>query len=138
MGSCVKPEGWEKRLNQCIAELTNKPFAWGIHDCSLFALDCVDAQLNTSFAKDWRGKYRSMTGAYRILDGAGGYSEILKGYGFIKKPIEQAKRGDLAFIGGDLAMGVVIGDRIIATAQDGLKSVPISRALYIWELPCHQ
>jgi hypothetical protein len=138
MGQNIKPEGWEKRLDACIDRLKNEPFKWGQHDCSLFALDCADAQFGTSFASNWRGKYKNYRGAYRILEQNGGYSEILESYGFVKKPILMAKRGDLAFIGGDMAMGVVVGDRIIATAEDGLKSVPISRALYVWELPCHQ
>lgn len=138
MGQSIKPEGWEKRLNDLITEKARKPFSWGIHDCTLFAIDCADAQLGTEIAKEFRGKYRSAKGGYAILEEMGGFKKAFESYGFKAKPIEQARRGDLAFIGGDLAMGVVMGDRIIATGLNGLKSVSITKALYVLELPCHQ
>lgn len=134
----MKPEGWEKRLFECIEAKRKLPFAWGDHDCSIFVMDCVDAQLNTQYAAQWRGRYKTRVGAYRVLKKEGGYATIAMGYGFKKKPTSQASRGDLAYIGGATAMGVVVGDRIIATGETSLVSLPIDVALYVWEVSCHK
>ena len=134
----MKPEGWEKRLSEYIHSRANTEFKWGEHDCSLFALDCVDAQIGTDFASDWRGHYSTAIGAKRKLTENGDYEGILSGYGFTQKPVAMAGRGDLVFIGGDLAMGVVVGDSIISTGMTGLVSLSLDKAIIVWELPCHQ
>lgn len=134
----AKPEGWEKRLADYLEANHSTAFEWGQFDCCLFTLDCVDAQIGTEFAVEWRGKYDSAVSAYKLLEDNGGYEEIIKGYGFVQKDVNMASRGDIAFIDGDFAWGVVIGDRIIGAGDNGLVSLGIENALTVWELPCLQ
>lgn len=134
----MRKEGWELRLSEYIQSRVNTPFQWGEHDCSLFVLDCADVQLGSSYADDWRGSYSTAIGAKRKLTENGDYEGILDSYGFVKKPVALAQRGDLAFMDGDMAMGIVVGDTVVSTGMDGLVSLPITNAIHVWGLPCHQ
>ena len=131
----MRQEGWEQRLNAYIDKVRNKRFKWGSHDCSLFAVDCVDAICKTNFASEWRSTYKTEKEAYEALEARGGFNEVWVGYGLIRKKVELAKRGDIAFLGGDEALGVVMGDTIFATGLRGLIVVPVTRALYVWSIP---
>lgn len=134
----MRQQGWETRLNKYIDSVYTKRFRWGSFDCSLFALDCVDVMCKTEFAKEWRGTYKTEKEAYEALEARGGFNDVLVSYGLIKNPVEKAMRGDIAFLGGDKALGVVVGDTVICTGLKSLVSVPISRVLHVWSVPCHQ
>lgn len=132
MGSSIKPEGWESRLNEKIQSLVSTPFKWGSHDCSIFALSCIDAQYKTDIVKEIKGKYRTEKGAYKLLESYGGYQQFLTDHGFQKVPLNEAKRGDIAFLGGLTAWSVVVGDSVIATGEKGLVSFPMSKVIQVW------
>lgn len=138
MGSSVRVENWPQRLYAVIDEARNKTFEWGEHDCSLFALDVVDAMCNTEIASEWRGKYSTQEEAYELLESVGGFDAVAESYGFKEVDIYQARRGDIAFIGEQQALGIVIGDQIIATGPNSLVSVPLDSATKFWSVPCHK
>lgn len=52
-----------------------RPFAWGRHDCALFAADWVLNETGHDPAAAWRGRYRSEAGAARAIEAAGGLEE---------------------------------------------------------------
>lgn len=70
---------WQLRLEACIAERWARPFEWGVHDCTLFAADCVLAVTGVDHAADFRGKYTTEIGARKLLLRAGGLEAIAIG-----------------------------------------------------------
>ena len=138
MGPCVRKEGWEIRLADCIHSMINKRFKWGVHDCSLMSLDCIDAMCNTEIASDWRGKYTNEPEAYELLESRGGYDVIYRGYGLLPIDKNYAKRGDIAYMGGEHAIGVIIDGRICTTGLYRMEFMPLEAAYNVWSVPCHQ
>jgi hypothetical protein len=58
---------WEARLLAYLAEVQDRPYRWGRHDCALFGAGVVRAVTGKDFGRGWRGKYKSAAGAARIL-----------------------------------------------------------------------
>lgn len=63
---------WQLRLQACITASWSRPFQWGVHDCVLFAADCVLAVSGVDPAEPFRGKYDDAAGAARVLHDHGG------------------------------------------------------------------
>ena len=138
MGTCVRQEGWERRLAETIEKARTKRFKWGKHDCSLLSLQCIDAMCMTETIADWHGKYRNEEEAYALLESKGGYDVVYQGYGLEKKAPPYAMRGDVAYIGKEKAIGVVMGEDVITTGLKGIEVVPILMVETVWSVPCHQ
>jgi len=64
---------WKKRLTAYLAEVVDRPFKPGQHDCALFVAGAVQAMTGDDLAKGWRG-YRSLTAGRRAL-AKRGYSD---------------------------------------------------------------
>lgn len=58
--------------------LEKKRFAWGVHDCLLFAADALVAQGRPDAAAPYRGAYDSATGAQAVIDAAGGFVPLFE------------------------------------------------------------
>ena len=153
MKKAVKPLGlkrrddWPGRLLALIAERRATPFAWGRHDCALFACDAVEAMTGVDPAKGLRGKYRSALGARRALKehaGAGLTAtarKIAKVHGCPEVPVLMAQRGDLAIVeteapGGKrvLSLGVVMGEDVTVPGVNAMAAVPVSDARRAWRI----
>ncbi len=104
----MRLEDWEDRLAVYLARVETEPFAWGTHDCALFAASCVEAMTGVDPAVDFRGAYQSKAGAAKALREIGN-GTLLKTYQarFREKPAGFAGRGDLVWNGE--AMGICIG-----------------------------
>lgn len=138
MGTCIRKEGWESRLIDVIESVRSKRFKWGKHDCSLLSLLCIDAMCQSNTIADWQGKYRNESEAYELLESKGGYDRVYQGYGLQPIDIGYAMRGDIAYLGGEKAIGVVIGEYVATTGLHSLEFVPIIHAKNAWRVPCHQ
>jgi hypothetical protein len=93
---------------------------------------------DTEIASEWRGKYETEEEAYELLESVGGFDAVAESYGFKKVDILQATRGDIAFINHHQALGIVVGDQIVATGPTSLVSVPLDSAEIFWSVPCHK
>ena len=140
-------DDWPSRLLALIAERRERPFAWGRHDCALFACDAVDAMTGVDPARGLRGKYRSALGARRVLKDFAGAGitatarKIAKVHGAPEVPILMAQRGDLAIVesempGGSraLSLGVVLGEDVMVPGMNGMAAVPLSAARRAWRI----
>jgi hypothetical protein len=58
---------WQGRLARLFAERREASFEWGTHDCAMFAADAVLAVTGEDPAAEFRGKYKSESGAAKIL-----------------------------------------------------------------------
>jgi len=93
-------DDWASRLLALITERRSTPFAWGQHDCALFACDAVKVMTGVDPARGLRGKYRSAMGAARALKGHAGAGitatarKIAKTHGCREVPVLFARRGE--------------------------------------------
>jgi hypothetical protein len=58
---------WMKRLMAFVTARPQPDFAYGRHDCALFAAGAVLAMTGTDFAAPYRGRYTTLTGGLRVL-----------------------------------------------------------------------
>lgn len=138
MGSCVRQQGWESKLAKAVDAARTRRFKWGRHDCSLFSLQCLDAMCGTSTLKEWKGLYKNEKEAYELLESKGGYDAIYQGYGLVPASPAYAMRGDVAYIGKEKAIGVVIGEYVATTGLKGIELVSITQIEKVWSVLCHQ
>lgn len=67
---------WPSRFGALVAQARALPFAWGVHDCCLWAADSVLACTGHDPAAPWRGTYSDAAGAMRLLDELGGLRAV--------------------------------------------------------------
>lgn len=98
-------EDWEIRLRQFLEEKQSLPFAWGSHDCMMFAGGVVAAMTGLDLTAHFRGRYKTQAGAGRVLQtfARGGVPEaaaklaLEHGIPEWSSPL-QAQRGDVVLV----------------------------------------
>lgn len=107
----------EHRLPAFLSVAAKRRFAWGQHDCMLFAADWVCEAQGSDPAAPWRGTYDTAQGAQAIIERAGGMSPLIHG---VLAPLgwqgtAHVARGDIALVraptrfGQNLVAGVFVG-----------------------------
>lgn len=127
---------WRPRLQAYLASAARKPFAYGIHDCALFAFGAVQAMTGLDMARGFRG-YRTLAGAIKRLRKAGLADQFALVDRHLREiPVAFASVGDLAVVPGDDgdAFGVVQGEYIHVLTRAGLASVPLLAAKRAYEV----
>ncbi len=123
---------WEKRLVAVTEAHINTPLVWGKSDCLLTVADAVEAVTGNDPAKDIRGKYKSKTGAYRLIKSRGFDSLIvILADRFEEVPASLAQRGDVGVFvneNGDQAAGYFCEYGFAVKGEDGLRFLPRTMA----------
>lgn len=114
MVQIVRLPDWEERLGVYLARVEEEPFAWGTHDCALFAASCVNAQTGVDPAEGIRGTYEDARGAALALreHGQGTLLKTVKEWLGEPIPVPFAKRGDIVMRDTserERALGVCVG-----------------------------
>ncbi|WP_424945386.1 DUF6950 family protein [Brucella intermedia] len=119
----MRHHDWEKRLVAITEAHLSTPLVWGRSDCILTAADAVDAVLGDDPAKDIRGKYKSKTGAYRLIKQRGFQSvaDVLASK-FEEIPSALAQRGDLGTF--ENTAGYFCEYGFAVKGEDGLRFLP--------------
>ena len=130
---------WPERLAEAVRAARGRPFAWGRHDCALFAFDCVRAMTGVDHLAAFRGRYRSAKGAARALKRIGGVEtleELVVGIFGQPEPIVAAQRGDVVLLDTERgpALGVCLGARSAFAGPDGLAYAPTASARAAWRV----
>lgn len=134
----IRHEAWPGLLAEFIQGAEKRPFLWGEFDCCLFAADWVLACTGVDVAIELRGKYKSGTGAARVIKKYGGIErmvdDLLAPYGVIKPPITKARRGDVCLLDTPLgdALGVCCGERIACATFNGVAMASLRSARAVW------
>jgi len=119
---------WEPRLVAWLASVRARPFAPGAHDCGLFTAGALEAMTGVDHGAAWRGRYKTLKGARRLLKKAGYADHVAYVAGlFDEVPPAFAQAGDIAVIDGDdgPALGIVQGEGVyVLTPACGLGLVP--------------
>lgn len=106
----VRAPDWEERLAVYLDRVREEPFAWGSHDCALFAAGAVRAMTGTDPAAGLRNTYSDRAGAALALRerAAGTLLRTATAWlGRAKHPAF-AQRGDLV-MRGPTTLGVCVG-----------------------------
>lgn len=122
---------WRPRLVAYLDGVRARPFAYGQHDCALFAAGAVEAMTGTDLAAEYRGRYGSLKEGLKLVKG--GHLAILRAH---LRPVAPAfaQVGDIALIGevGFPALGLVQGETILVLREDGLGLMPRAAATSAW------
>lgn len=122
---------WQARLVIYLHAARLRPFAYGRHDCCLFAADAVDAMTGVDIAAAWRGRYTTLRGGLRVLRRTGLADHVaLAAALFPETPPLMAEPGDLAVVPTNAgpALGVVQGEAIYVLGPQGLGLVSLLSA----------
>lgn len=122
----MRHPNWTTRLPETLQKAMQKPFSWGEHDCCLFAADCVIALCDFDPCEKVRGRYKTRTGAMRVLKTEFGDIESALSNHFLEIPVNQVIRGDIVMFDGDdgKTLGVIWANKVWAVTESG--SMPVN------------
>jgi hypothetical protein len=132
----MRHQDWPERLNKIISESHNKPFAWGEHDCCLFAANVVFEITGVDHAEKLRGTYKTALQASRALQKAKGVRGIASAaLGTEINPLT-AQRGDVVLLTPENGetLAVCMGINCIAPGETGLQPVSTTEAVTAWRV----
>lgn len=128
----MRSTDWETALAEYLAGKSGAVFAWGTCDCAMFAAGAIEAMTGVDPASELRGRYKSQTGAARVLKRSGAaklaewvsarFEEILPVF---------AHRGDLVMVDGSL--GVCVGGLAWFVGEENGAPGLVARPMQDWE-----
>lgn len=142
-------EDWERRLAEFLEQSRLRPFAWGKHDCCLFASEAIRVQTGIDIAeiKHFRGNYSDEHAGYKLLFSTTKTRSLRLAIGRLMAEFDfpllpnplLAQRGDLVLIKdhrGRYVVGIVDldGRWVACLTPKGLTRVPLERALIAWKV----
>lgn len=133
------PAQWRERLDALLRARMDQPFAWGVHDCCLFAADAVLATTGRDLAAPWRGTYSDAAAAYRLVRYLGGLPAIADMAGPRVPPLA-AQVGDVGLVvdisltGERELLAVCAGANWLCPTARGLGAMPLSAARLAWRV----
>ena len=123
---------WESRLVAYLEAASDRPHAYGRHDCLMFCAAAIEAQTGRDFAEGHRGAYRSAAGAARYLKRLGFRSiEELLDSVLSERPVAFARRGDIVLADG--IPGLCIGGEALFVGQEGAREGLVRRPRSEWQ-----
>jgi len=137
---------WEVLLHQAIEAARRRPFAWGDHDCCLWAGRVVETLTGADHWSGWAGGYSDPKTALRALRARGltGPESVARHYlGPPLRLLLTAQRGDVVLAevesgeaGAETvvapALGVCVGKACAFPGPDGLAFVPLRGCALAW------
>ena len=126
---------WRDSLRALISARLAVPFAWGRHDCCLWAADAVLATTGIDHAADVRGTYATAAEAVRVLAELGGIEAVGARAGAPIVPLLAAE-GDIGLIsvdGRDM-LAVCCGPGWLAPSALGLALHQLDDARLAWRV----
>lgn len=102
----------EQRLQVLLLQRLDRPFAWGLRDCAMWAADAVQAVHGYDPAQDLRATYWSGLQAARVIKRAGGLAKLATARLGREIKASQAVSGDVAL----MPRGCTVADQTAAGA----------------------
>ena len=123
------------RFEALLRDRMAKPFEWGVHDCCLWAADCVLAITGADPAADLRGSYSTGLEAARLLRGLGGIEVAATRAGAEIPPLA-AGWGDVGLIALEdrQLLAVCTGANWVAPGAQGLAARGLEEAKRAWRV----
>lgn len=133
----IRRPDWPTLLAEYIHSKRFAPFEWGVHDCCLFAANCIEVMTGEDQAIMYRGTYSNEVGALRLLKELGGVVGIANKLLGPTTPVSFAQRGDvvLAIDEDDReSLAICTGDVYVAPGRTRLVYRPVLSALKAWKV----
>jgi hypothetical protein len=130
-------DNWTGHLNAYLEARRSMPFAWGVHDCCMFAAEGVQAVVVMDHASGFRGRYKTSRGAANILRRfRGDVANIPPAMGLERIPVGLASRGDVVChpFDGRNALGLCCGLQSAFAAANGLVFVETLACTAAWRI----
>lgn len=121
---------WGARLSSYIAASMRRPFAWGSHDCVMFAAGAVEAMTGHDPAATHRGKYSTPKGAAGVLKRAKAKTPADLAAALLPEiPVALVGIGDVVAVSQDdgEALGIFQGAGAYAPGPQGVGILPAHR-----------
>jgi hypothetical protein len=129
-------DNWPALFNAYIEERRATPFAWGVHDCCMFAAGGVQAVRGLDLARGFRG-YRTARGAAAKLKPYGGDpANLPAALGVLPIGVSLARRADIVChpFDGQNALGLCCGPSSAFAGQTGLVFVDTLACEAAWRI----
>lgn len=127
---------WQIRFERFVRERAALPFAWGTHDCAIFAADCVQTLTGTDVALPELRTHTTELQAARLLKKHGGVAGIAAAA--LGEPIAPllANVGDVVLtdMGGGDMLAICNGGTCMAPGPTGLVHVGMDTARACWRV----
>lgn len=136
----------EKKLHDYVESQMGLPFQFGVNDCPLFTLGCIDIMLDTDYRKDFLGKWTDQKSAWKYSKKHGDIYEHLLRWGFERENIQFIQTGDIIIMEQSLAhakkwrsVAVCLGSKIAIVTEEygvipvGLGDVPNIKGVVRWQ-----
>lgn len=140
----MRKTNWHHLLDTHIRASAQRDFAWGVHDCAMFACDAILAMTGDDPAMRFRGTYDSEEGAREALEGfvggglLGAAQVICTQMGYAEINPRFAQRGDVVLSHGGQgdSLGVVglNGREALIAAKYGLLAIPLKTLGHAWRV----
>lgn len=129
----MRREDWTGLLAAYIDEARSTPFAWGSHDCALFACGWLLIATGIDHAAPFRGRYNTERGSIRALKNRG-YSglEDIADRTLPRKPLAFAARGDIVLYANGQSLGVCDGRMSHFVSPQGLLTAETLACAAAW------
>jgi hypothetical protein len=133
----MRTPGWRDALRDLITARAHTPFAWGSHDCMLFAADCRFVVTKEDLAAPFRGRYRDRKSALCLIKKFGGSdleAACEKMMGEASEPLTE-RDGDTVLIEQALtgkALGVFADEVAVIAGEFGLVELPRQSIISVW------
>jgi hypothetical protein len=149
----MRLDDWNKRFWAHIAMARRKEFAWGSHDCVMFATSCIDAILGTDYYAQAQKRYPYSTEeeARALIAQHGGITGLVDS--FLGEPVNwgQLGIGDVVLVNkmpllmtddiemlcvhdGQALLGPLIDVRNRQSGAATIGKIPFSHALHGWRI----
>ena len=128
----MRIEGWEARLIEYIDQSNAKPFAWGSHDCIIWSGKWVAMVTGSDHIAEWIGRYKTESGALRVLKRLGYSSPADAVSGRLpSRPVLMARRGDLV-LHEQNSIGICTGIKSYFLTEQGITAAPTGECIRAW------
>lgn len=130
---------WDRRLALVTEKHMRLPGEWGVSDCLLTAADAIEAVTGNDVMAKWRGRYKTETGAARMLrrEGCETVDDAMRlVFGLKPKGRLMAQRGDVGTMmrGDEIVAGYFCEHGFAAKGEGGLVFHPVTDVLAAYEV----
>lgn len=127
-------KNWTVNLNKVISSHTETPFQWGVFDCCVFASECCKAICGKDPYAEFRGRYSTKIGAFRIIKNTYGSLDAILDNHFQRIDLNFVQRGDICIYENEGEIGLaVFNNGWFSTAESGVRRINIV-PLNVWRV----